>query len=470
MRKKLFSLFIFIVLIFSSIISFSKENFQVGGKIKLFTSFFMSKNYESFFTPHNKGDFLIKRIEAGVKFSGDVGEKISYNLRFNAYTYPGNIYFENMLPESGMLGAPVLTEYYELNIYEANAKISDFIIKGLDLTVGKQRIFWGTADKLNVLDNLNPVDFANFFTFDPDYFAEKRPQTALNFEYYPSDLTKFQFVVLLQHQISPLPYGFTSMVRYSYKYAYCTVKKPWENKVQDVNYGLRFSFNLFDTDFSFSYYNGNFSLPVMDTLDINVVVNTGYTYAKAKIIGFDFSGEFKGVGFWGEIGYIMPDKVKAHISTLIEDNGTFYPYYKEFQLLEDSYFKYVFGIDYNFGNGFYGNIQFLHGFFDEFSYTDDAKKNFQLRKGVFFGEIENYISGRIEKKFSGDEVKVSFDFMEEIGDKNSLTFMPSMTYKPQDGFEVLLGGFIVLSGDKERTKFGMFKDDKLLYISFKLTF
>jgi hypothetical protein len=54
---------------------------------------------------------------------------------------------------------------------------------GLDLTVGRQRARWGTSDEYNVIDNLNPVDFGNLYTFDPDYFVAHLPMDGFNLEY-----------------------------------------------------------------------------------------------------------------------------------------------------------------------------------------------------------------------------------------------------------------------------------------------
>jgi hypothetical protein len=50
-------------------------------------------------------------------------------------------------------------------IWEAYLDIYGLGIDGLDVRIGKQRIAWGTADKMNPTDNLNPYDLANIFDF-----------------------------------------------------------------------------------------------------------------------------------------------------------------------------------------------------------------------------------------------------------------------------------------------------------------
>ena len=52
-----------------------------------------------------------------------------------------------------------------LEFNEAYADISDFLVDNLDVRIGRQRIAWGTADKFNPTDNLNPDDLENLFDF-----------------------------------------------------------------------------------------------------------------------------------------------------------------------------------------------------------------------------------------------------------------------------------------------------------------
>ena len=51
------------------------------------------------------------------------------------------------------LGAQYPTD---LSLWEAYVDIYSFLFPSLDLRIGKQRLAWGTADKLNPTDNLNP--------------------------------------------------------------------------------------------------------------------------------------------------------------------------------------------------------------------------------------------------------------------------------------------------------------------------
>jgi len=51
----------------------------------------------------------------------------------------------------------------DVDIREAYVDFKGFIFDNLDLRIGRQRIAWGTADKLNPTDNLNPDDLEDIW-------------------------------------------------------------------------------------------------------------------------------------------------------------------------------------------------------------------------------------------------------------------------------------------------------------------
>jgi hypothetical protein len=52
-----------------------------------------------------------------------------------------------------------------LDLREAYVDLYGFLFDNLDLRIGRQRIAWGTADKLNPTDNLNPDDLEDIWDF-----------------------------------------------------------------------------------------------------------------------------------------------------------------------------------------------------------------------------------------------------------------------------------------------------------------
>jgi len=459
-----------LLLLFSLAQAPAAAKIDFSGRVKLFTSAFMEDNTAGEFFSHQAADFASKRLELRLAFAGNVSERVAYLVRFDAYAYPGDRLGGQSFPEAGALGSAFSSEYFELNLYEAQVKVSDFLVQGLDLTLGKQRIQWGSADKMNVVDNLNPIDLANFFTFDPDYFAERRPQTALNFEYYAGK-TKLQLVWLLQNPLSPMPYGYTALLQKFYGLQTITVQTYWGRELAKTGLGLRISRNLFAIDLALSYYIGNSSLPVLRELSALSSLEGIFYYPRLQVLGFDCAGEFKGIGFWAESALIIPENINGRVVVPLIVNDQLLPAESSFRLLEPAYWKYVLGLDYNFGGGFYANLQFLHGFFDEFAFTTEAQQNLGIGQGMFFGNLSNYLLGRLEFKSANEKIKLKAGGLLEMTAKGSaFALMPEAEFRFADALVMNLGAFWPLSGQADESKFGQFKKDSMVFLGLKVDF
>jgi hypothetical protein len=467
--KRIICVLLSVWLIASALPAAGKIDFS--GRIKLFASAFLADNPEGQFFSHGAYDFASKRLELRLKFAGDLSERVSYQVRFDAFAYPGDLLGGNNFPEAGILGSTLSSEYFELNLYEASVKVTDFLLPHLDLTFGKQRIQWGTADKMNVVDNLNPVDFANFFTFDPDYFAERRPQTALNLEYYLGDSGKVQLVWQLQNPLSPFPFGYGTMLAKLSGLENISVQKYWDRGLDQTSFGLRASRTIGNIDFALSYYNGNSSLPVLRELSAAFILAGTFYYPRQQVVGLDCAGEIKGIGFWGEAGLVLPENITGLVRLPLTVDGQTITVENSFRLLEPAYWKYVLGLDYNFGHGFYANLQFLHGFFDEFAFTAEAQSNLGLGQGKFFGSLANYLFGRVEYKSASEKIKLKAGTLLEMTSANTaFALLPEAEFRVADALVIQAGGFWLVSGSAEKTKFGMFKKDSLLFLGMKVDF
>ncbi|MFW6128643.1 MAG: hypothetical protein ACOC6P_00150 [Candidatus Aminicenantaceae bacterium] len=467
MKKYLGILFILLLL---SSNAFSSD-LNIYGMVKFFSSVYTSSNPEGTYFSHKKNEFALQRLETRLQIGGILSDKVSFSTRFDAFSRPDALFDSDSFPESSILGTPSQTEPFEVSMYEAYIRVSDFLFKGFDLTVGKQRIHWGTADKMNVVDNLNPIDFANFFTFDPDYFGERRPQTAVNMEFYLPKQIKFQLVWLPSRQISPLPAGISQILAPSPFEVEIDTEKSLLKK---TNLGIRLSSFVFNMDIGLSYYHGNFHLPVLYGMTTQLFGNTRlyYKYPKKDILGLDLAGELFSVGFWAEAAYIEPENIKGFVAFPFLVNGNLSPMKQVFPLFESGYFQYVLGMDYTFGigNGVYLNMQYLHGFFDEKDYSNKAEQMLGMQKGMFFGELEDYLIASAEYKMLNNDLKIEAGGMVEFtGDETAIAFMPAIEYRIWD-YALLQAGAFLSSGDDQDTKFGVFKDDKLIYFSFKLNF
>ncbi len=471
------TLVVFFLLLFAWGVSPAEETTassgpEITGRVRLFSSLYAADNLDGTFFTHDAGKFAFRRAEVRLKFAGNVNDRVSYGVRFDAFSFPGDLIDSGQFPESAFLGSPESSEHFELSLYEGWVKVADFLAKGLDLTAGKQRISWGTADKVGVVDNLNPIDFANFLSFDPDYFFERRPQTGINLEYFPGASVKIQLVWLLQNQVSPLPYGYAGLADKFFPMDGIVVKKSWDDTAAKTAWGVRVAARPFNVDLGLSYYWGNLSLPYLKSVRATRFSRSGiFYYPKAGIWGLDLAGEAGGVGYWAEAAYVVPEKVEGSISFPTSLDGVPVMYAITFPLFEKGFWKYVLGADYNFGGGLSANIQFLHGFFDEVDYSEAAEQTLGFRPGMFYGEPGNYVLGRVEYKFARDTVKLKMGGLyENTSNGAAFVIMPEAEFRIADALNVVFGAFACVSGDREKTKFGAFRDDGQIYAGFKLDF
>ena len=462
--------------------AFSQTVFDFTGMVKLFLSLYASKNQEGPYFYHQSGDFAFKRIESRLTLKAKVSDNVSAGIRLDAFASPDALFSGKNFPEAGVLASPGQTEPFELSLYEAYVKINHFLLKNLDLTVGKQRIQWGTADKLNVVDNLNPLDFANFLTFDPDYYLERRPQIALNFEYYPYKNSKLQFVWLPSRQYSPLPSGFSEMLKANLS----DLPQPEINlnaetsALKNTNYGLRLSTILAKVDVGLSYYRGNYSFPYIQGVELSNPIEPSssqvyFKYPEKQVLGIDLSGELESIGWWAEVARIQPESVSAWLDSYLFMGGQFIPVVQRFTLMKKFYWQWIIGADYTFSiaDGLYLNLQYLHGLFDEAAFSAQARTYFGLRQGMWFGQLQDYLAGRAELRLLKSDLKLSLNSLVSLNSneatKASAILYPSVEYKIHDAF-YFQGGGIVSFGDKEMSKFGSFSHDRIVYLMTKVSF
>jgi len=452
---------------------------RLSGRIKLFSSVFLAEHLDGRYFSHDSGEFGLKRLETRLSLTGSAGEKVSYAVRLEAFAGAEPMFDGRIFPESGPLGTPVRTEPFEIALYEGYVRVTGFLLKNLDLTLGKQRIAWGTADKISAVDNLNPVDFANFLTFDPDYFGERRPQTALNLEFHPGRSTRLQFVWLLSRQIAPLPYGFTNLLAQGLPPSAGFFIKKDRALLKNTNWAVRLSTHVFGVDAGLSFYRGNFDLPfIFGSAALREDGRTFgpdlyYRHPLKQVFGLDLAGELSSVGWWAEAAWVRPEYFKgfAQIPYWILPEPRIE--WIDFRLFEKGFPRFVAGADYTFGigNGLYLNLQYARGLFDEIDATAEAEAIFGFRKGMFFGEPGDYLVGRLEYALLGGDLKIAFNALGEFAGKNASAFLltPGLELRVSDAV-IVQAGAVFVAGDEIGTKFGPFKKDRLAFVSARLDF
>lgn len=467
---------------------------DIKGMIKVFCSVFTEENTRDEIDPHDDLDYNVNRGEFHLELSGYIADKVSYKTHA-AFTYGMETRLDGLEDlETGEAGRTRERDV-ETELKAASFTIMDIGTPGLDLTVGRQRVRWGTSDEYNVIDNLNPVDYGTMFTFDPDYFVAHLPMDGFNLEYrLPTETElKLQAVYLLSFKPSSLPRGFTERIRsvmqdeleeqsspYGFPVgtAQVVLGETPEYSLGKGTAGVRVSGNMFNMDWGVSYYHGYVSLPVVHSITSDITLVQGTTlqalmdYPRLDVVGFDLAGEVTSVGIWAEAGCYWPEDYLVRESTrLMSTTRT-----TEVRLFDRPYWKYTVGFDYTFGigNGLYWNTQFNHGFYDEFRYTPEARRELGLGGPGFMGDIEDYLASRLEYSFFNDELTCVLDVLLEMPRKSDINGYsavvgkPKVIYKPYDNVSLELA-YVLITGDG-RTKYGAYEKNDVAYLLLKAHF
>jgi len=352
-----------------------------------------------------------------------------------------------------------------LDFREAYVDLYGFLFNNLDICIGRQRIAWGTADKLNPTDNLNPDDLEDIWDFGRHLGSD-----GLKASYYLKDYTfSLIYIPIFTPAVLPrgdwasalspsmeLPTGITL------KNLTDTIIMPKNNLKEGSITGVKISKNFFGYDFSLSYVYGRDDLPLARKVTFTPTSTPGEVniaseliYPRMHIAGIDMAGAIADVGVWAEAAVFFPEEVKMTTDLSALGMGI-----QESIALDDRpYVKYILGADYTFKNGTYINGQYLHGFIHE-------KGNDNLEDYFMFG---------LEKKFFNDKLKiipidggVEIKDFKDIENNYALILSPEIAYFPVDNAELTLG--IRLIDGKGTTAFGRVKDKDELYFKVKYSF
>jgi len=385
------------------------------------------------------------------RLSVKLEKKIKGKAKFYGEVWLRNIGLPNIVHSSDLYNKNILSPW-NLEIREAYVEIYGLFSKNLDVKIGRQRIAWGSADKFNPTDNVNPYDFEDILDF-----GRHRGSDAVTLNYYFSSDYSLQSVFVPFFQPDNLPVGmFANLLNMNMELPQGLVLKSFTDQVSTPRYnigesstaGLKFKGFARGVDFSFSYLWGHDGLPFdayntlvpFDTLG-GVSVNAQLYFPRTHIFGFDFATSLGGVGLWGESAVFLPE----HKQVMTTDVSALYPA-SPVPVLIDSvmldkkpYAKFVLGADYSFANNSYLNIQYLHGFVNE-----SGSKN-----------LNDYVVLRYEMKFFEDKLKVApisggavVTDWKNVKNNYAIFYVPQITYMATDNVELdLTAGIFSGKGD-----------------------
>ena len=291
-----------------------------------------------------------------------------------------------------------------LSLREAYFDVYGPGLDGLDVRLGRQRIPWGRADRVNPTDNLNPDDLVDLWDFGRHLASD-----ALNLKYYFGDFS-LQGVYIPLFRPALLPGGKWLEALYpdiglpeEYE-AFLALETPTDSvllpdprPIQYSSGGLRFAGRLVGVDFSVSYAYVRHDIPVIDdvilsprgTFDLSgplpTDVEARLAYPRAHVAGGDLFWTLGSVGMWGEAAVFFSEEVTTTaridesemsillaVDSLLMLNREMYgvlhgePMAVDTPLDGTPYVKFIVGLDYTFPFDLYINFQYAHGFTHEY--------------------------------------------------------------------------------------------------------
>jgi hypothetical protein len=379
-----------------------------------------------------------------------------------------------------------------LQLREAYFDVYGLFTKNIDMRVGRQRIAWGTADKFNPTDNLNPYDLEDVWDFGRHlgsnsikltYYAGSWTFTGVGIPWFTPSVfpgsdwaAAFTPDFQLPEKVYTKFMGIDVPIYLKQGEIVDSVIMPQADIKHYPSFGFKVKKSIKNWDVSASYVYTRDVLPVITRTNTfiqvdTIIFNPGDLHAEAtaninayleyphfNIVGLDFAGSIGEVGVWGEGALFLPEEtyMQRHVRNSMIPGDSIMP--DSLVISKDPYVKFILGLDYHFKHGIYLNFQYLHGFVNERS--DD---------------LNDYYLLAVEWKLLNEKLKLSpINAGFQIGnygyirDNHAFIYMPEVSYSPIDNAEITVGARII--DGTSTTSFGRVMDNDQVYIKLKYSF
>ena len=452
----------FMVIIISTNIANAQE---AGNKIKLSGDFLTDQR----FLLNKPNDWAWNENRLSLKLN----KSITDNSKFYSDVWLRNFGLPQYSSSTDLYNKGII-DPYNLELREAYVELYGFLFKNLDIKIGRQRIAWGTADKLNPTDNLNPYDLEDILDF-----GRHRGSDAINMTYYLNNEFSVQAVFVPFFQPVNMPVGiFANALNPAVELPQGMILKGMSDSLLTPRYNLEesstagFKFKGFAAgfDFSLSYVWGRDGMPIatyntFTPVDMTggININSQLEFTRTHIFGADLAGSIGSIGVWAEAAAFLPENnvyMTTDLSALYPPSTPAEMTILDTTVLENkAYVKFVAGADYTFGDGSYLNFQYLHGFIHERG-TD---------------ALNDYFMIGYEKKFFDDKLKLRplaggfiVSDWEDTGNNYALIYTPEISYQATDNAEISLS--TVIFDGKGTNMFANLSDYNMFMFKVKYSF
>lgn len=399
------------------------------------------------------------------------GHELRLDLKAEARTgtrarWYAEIWARELDPASANRLAGLINQNLNLTLREAYVSLQDVPWTQCDLRLGRQRIAWGTADKLNPTDNINPPDLEDIWDFGRHLGSD-----AVQLKFYPGAYT-ISAVILPWFEPAVLPRnGWASIFVPSMSVPPGMTLRAFDdsllplgnNPAAHATLGMKASRRILGYDLSLSYVWGREHLPLPRRLILSPADSLGgvnvrgeLAFPRRHVFGADLAGAIRDVGVWLETAVFLPEQAAILTMDLSALGlGTI----DSLILPRKPYCRFTAGLDYTFPNGIYAHLQFLHGFLHE--------------RGS--DQLEDYLMTGMEWKLCAERIKimplsggVEIKKWQALAKNCAVIFAPEISYQPVDNAELTVGGRWI-EGSKATT-FGRGHELSEIFLRFNYSF
>lgn len=407
-----------------------------------------------------KGDndnyFNFSRLELKYfKIEGNVTFFIKANARYNSlYENESSSAQSYQQGENLRFDLPEAYINYELGFENA-------LLQQWNLVIGLQTVKWGKADEIRPTDIISPQDITLLLLEGRN--ERKLGRFAIKTVFTFSEKFRFEAIWLPIQRASESTSSEDSLFSNLYLlnlgasgYAFNSTAMP-EKKLSHSDVALKAYFQLFDIDFSLSFYNGYDSQPYF-SVDSSGKQVTPFLN-RVTMWGFDFERAIGSIVLRGEAAYFSKGRLFN-----VDSNSTLASKYSSNGLnVEKDYIDATIGFDKNdfLIQKFYINFQY------SMNYILDYEEGMLSRLGTKKEEVTHKGIWDIYYEWNNLKYRIEFKGQYNLTDED-LMLNPKVWAKIAVQTKITLGAYLFF-GDKN-TELGEYKEKSFGYIQLEHLF
>lgn len=375
---------------------------------------------------------------------------------------------------------------YWLEAHAAYLDVAD-LLPALDLRAGRQIVQWGAADQFNPTNNVNPLDL-----YDPLLFGVPLANQSVRADWHPRDLFHLTLVwtpVFRPARLPPTaPLALRSTERIPIQDAQFrrelaglaagfsgggaaaidVVPNLPPADIENTQGAARLARRFGVFDLSLSYFVGRDDMPqpyLVDARDTSAV-RAALMYPRVMAAGADVAASLPwlaDVGVWAEGAVFFPQRVDMRMLLpelagggevrVAPDGalclGDLCPDGARRPLIvgDEPFPKWTVGADYSLTPQLYANVQWVHGFPDEFGAGDDVRVAAEAAEDEhLLPRLGDYVVAGLDHRSFSDTLLLRLFGIAGARAPQSVVLFPQVVWSVADGAEITVGAFVMLGG------------------------